>query len=71
MGFEPGYRGFLEAAGLALEPFQRKIARAAIESLPPSGKASLETRSRRTLDGPRRPARSLRNPAGVLLPREP
>jgi hypothetical protein len=35
MGFKAGYRGFLdfaEAVGLALEPFQRKIARAAIES---------------------------------------
>jgi phage terminase large subunit-like protein len=45
MGFNPGYRGFLDfaaAVGLALEPFQRKIARAALESrellaLPPRG----------------------------------
>jgi hypothetical protein len=35
MGFNAGYRGFLEfaaAVGLPLEPFQRKIARAALES---------------------------------------
>jgi hypothetical protein len=35
MGVRPGYRGFLkfaDAVGLALEPFQRRIARAAIES---------------------------------------
>jgi phage terminase large subunit-like protein len=35
MGFKPGYRGFLEFAetvGLALEPFQRKIARASFDT---------------------------------------